>query len=426
MGALWELNGVYWGAGLDPPAKFLSLEAPYEVQVAYFGCDQQELTGTPSGERGCWPTTQVGFRLSDAQPSWAPIDPGEGLPGCECADLDPYLLRLSAPLIGDTRLTKLAGATLLPSDGPLPDVLLALVELDRTLYYRVHGQDRSLGDGAPASATLVLTATIAGQSGALWAESDGTVWSAGRAGLYRGDGLAERLVWERIPFAAARTPNVSTTQVRLAPVSMDPLQLLMVEAGGLTLLWDRSGVTELRPNRGLDNVSNLRGDRADIAPLYERGDLKGWVLLGPAEPVLPANDDWQNAAYVVYRDGALGPELPLLRVQSVAGTRELGTFGIDSNGGLFSLSEAGATPRELGVSLATPKVLRIFDGHFVLSREESAVVHYQRLESGCTGRGNDLGEVTHIFPMGELLVEVGFSGQVRWSRARSVCNLRAP
>ena len=423
--ALWDLNGQPWGVGLTPPAAFLSLEDPYEVEVAYFGCDQQELAGTPAGERGCRPKTQVGYRLSDREPTWAPITPPEALAGCECADRDPYVLRQSGPLIDDTDIAKLAGATTIAGDGPLPDVLLAVIEQTRTVYYRVHGQERRSPEGALVSATLVSTATIAGQGGALWAESDGTIWSAGRAGLYRGDGRVDPVVWERIPFAAARTQYVGDLQVRLVPISMDPLRLLMVEAGGLTLLWDRSGVVELQPNRGLDG-QQIRGDRADIAPFYERGELKGWVLLGPAEPLLPANDDWQNAAYVIYRDGALGPELPLPRVQVVAGSQELGTFGIDSTGGIFSLSEAGPTPRELGVSFATPKVFRIFDGHFVLSREEAPVVHYQRLELGCTGRGNDLGEVLHIFPMGDLLVEVGFLGQVRWSRARSVCNLRSP
>ena len=65
LGAVWDLNGRPWGAGLDPPANFLSLEAPYEVRVSYFGCSNQELAGTPAGERGCRPKTQVGFRLSD-------------------------------------------------------------------------------------------------------------------------------------------------------------------------------------------------------------------------------------------------------------------------------------------------------------------------------------------------------------------------
>lgn len=65
----------------------------------------------------------------------------------------------------------------------------------------------------------------------------------------------------------------------------------------------------------------------------------------------------------------------------------------------------------------------LWGGHFVLARENAAVVHYTRPEFACSGRGNDLGNVKHLFPVGELLVEVATDGQVRWSRARSVCAL---
>lgn len=420
---LWDLNGRYWGAGLRAPDEYLTLDEPYEARVAYFGCSLDELLGTPAGEQGCRPRTELGFRFTDSEPQWTPIDPDEPSEGCGCADLDPFVLRQTAPLRPGRPELLPAGATLLPGTGALPDVLVAFTDGASTLHYRVYGQDVRNADGEDVSSTLVLTSTFSFQSLGLWAERDGTVWSAGRPGLFRGEALGDTLRLNRVNFGSASSALMSSTSVRLEPISDAPLTLLLVEAGGSTILWRQTEVVELNPSRGLDEANHLRADRADLAPLYESGVLKGWALVGPAAPDRTSEDQYQATGYVVLRDGALGGTLPLPRIQAVAGSEELGTFGVDRAGGIFSLTEAGAMAREVGMSFIKPNALRIWDGHFVLARENAGVVHYTRPEFACSGRGNDLGNVKHLFPVGELLVEVATDGQVRWSRARSVCAL---
>lgn len=418
LGALWDLNGQLLAGGLRPPLDRLTITDELELQVSYFGCAQEEVLGTPATEQGCRPQTQLGYRFEGSDQGWAAIDPTEPVQGCDCAELDPYVIREAQAELRP--MEQLRGGTVVPGPGRLPDVVFAVSDGVSTRHLRVVGDA-----GIEGSSAVISTSTVGDHSAALWADANGTLWSVGGAGLFRADLGSTPLQWVRSPLPLSERRNLSRRDAHIAALSLDPPQLLVVDASGLVLRWDRSTVEVLQSARPRGN-GDFVGDSADLAPLYENGELRGFVLIGAATPLLPIDDDYQNSGYVLYLGGQLQPAVELPLVQSIAADPRLGTFAIDSRGGVFRLTRSGPVLQaEIGI-LATPHRFRVFDGHFVLVADQTAVVHYTDPFKGCAGRGNVFGDTHDVIPVGEVLVEIGARGQVRWSRARSICKLNAP